>query len=218
MGKTKLHGQNYVLKDGKRASSVTTIINNMLGWNKNTLIAWAKRVTAQGDDADAVMRDAGEIGTLCHILIQGFFQGFDVDTRDFTPNQEKAALKAFFGFKQWYDKAEFKALGTEVALVNEEMRVGGTIDAIGKMGDDLVVVDWKTSKYGPYPEMIVQLGAYTAMYEAAQPKAQVAYGVIMRFGKEDGKFHRHEISREKLDAGAQVFRHCVALHKLKTQL
>jgi len=42
--------------------------------------------------------------------------------------------------------------------------------------------------------------------------------MIMRFGKEDGKFHRHEISREKLDAGAQVFRHCVALHKLKTQL
>jgi len=218
MGNTKLHGLSYVLKDGKRASSVTTIINNMLGWNKNTLIAWAKRVTAQGDDADAVMREAGAIGTLCHILIQGFFQGFDVDTRDFTPNQEEKALKAFFGFKAWYDKADFNALGTEVALVNEELRVGGTIDAIGKMGDDLVLVDWKTSKGGPYPEMMVQLGAYTLMYEAAQPKAKVSYGMIMRFGKEDGKFHKHIISREKLDAGAQVFTHLCALNKLKTQL
>jgi len=65
MSKTKLHGQNYVLQNGNRASSVTTIINAMLGWNKNTLIAWAKRMTAQGEDADAVMREAGRIGTDC---------------------------------------------------------------------------------------------------------------------------------------------------------
>ena len=218
MAKTKLHGQNYVLEDGKRASSVTTVINNMLGWNKNVLIAWAKRVTAQGEDSDAVMREAGAIGTLLHIMIQGFFQGFDVDTRDFTPNQEEKALKAFFGFQSWYDKANLKALGTEVALVNEELRVGGTIDCIGRIDDDLVLIDWKSSKGGPYPEMLVQLGAYTLMYEAAQPRAKVAYGMIMRFGKEDGKFHKHVISREKLDAGAQVFRHCCALNTLKTQL
>lgn len=218
MAKTKLHGQNYVLEDGKRASSVTTIINNMLGWNKNVLIAWAKRVTAQGEDSDAVMREAGAIGTLLHIMIQGFFQGFDVDTRDFTPNQEEKALKAFFGFQSWYDKANLKALGTEVALVNEELRVGGTIDCIGRIDDELVLIDWKSSKGGPYPEMLIQLGAYTLMYEAAQPRAKVAYGMIMRFGKEDGKFHKHVISREKLDAGAQVFRHCCALNTLKTQL
>jgi hypothetical protein len=218
MARTKLHGQNYVLKDGKRASSVTTIINKILGLNKNALIAWAKRVTMQGEDADAVMREAGEIGTLCHMLIQGFFQGIDISTRDFTPNQEEKALKAYFGFKQWYDKSDFKALGAEVTLVNEELRVGGTIDAIGKMGDDLVVVDWKTSKGGPYPEMIIQLGAYTYMYESAQPKAKVSYGMIMRFGKEDGKFHKHVISREKLDAGAQIFKLCCAINTLVPRL
>ena len=218
MSKTKLHGQNYVLKNGKRAASVTTIINNQLGWNKNALIAWAKRITAQGEDADAVMRDAGDIGTLTHILIQGYLQGFDVDTRDFTPNQEAQALRAFAGFMQWYDKANFKALACEFALVNEELKAGGTVDAIGKIGDDLVIVDWKTSKGGPYPEMIVQLGAYTMMYEAIQPKAEIKYGIIMRFGKEDGKFHQHTIDRERLDAGAQVFKHCCALYILRAQL
>jgi hypothetical protein len=215
MSKTKLHGQNYVLKNGKRAASVTTIINNQLGWNKNALIAWAKRITAQGEDADAVMREAGHIGTLTHILIQGYLQGFDVDTRDYTPNQEEQALKAFFGFKKWYDKANFKVLAAELALVNEELRVGGTVDCIGKIDDELVVVDWKTSKGGPYPEMMIQLGAYTMMYEAAQPKADVKYGIIMRFGKEDGKFHKHVIDRDKLDAGAQAFRHCCALYNLR---
>jgi|TARA_R100000234_G_scaffold119704_1_gene103399 hypothetical protein len=218
MSKTKLHGQNYVLQNGNRASSVTTIINAMLGWNKNTLIAWAKRMTAQGEDADAVMREAGRIGTLTHLLIQGFFQGFDVDTRDFTPNQEEKALKAFFGFKSWYDKAGMKILASELVLVNEELQVGGTVDAIAKKDNELIVVDWKTSKGGPYPEMICQLGAYTFMYEAAQPKAKVSHGIIMRFGKEDGKFHQHVIDRKKLDAGAQVFKHCCALNKLRSAL
>ena len=51
-----------------------------------------------------------------------------------------------------------------------------------------------------------------------KPKAKIAYGVIMRFGKEDGKFHKHVISREKLDVGAQVFRHCCALYSLRRQL
>jgi|TARA_A100001515_G_scaffold14568_1_gene10864 hypothetical protein len=218
MSKTKLHGQNYVLQNGNRASSVTTIINAMLGWNKNTLIAWAKRMTAQGEDADAVMREAGRIGTLTHLLIQGFFQGFDVDTRDFTPNQEEKALKAFFGFKEWYEGAGMKILASELVLVNEELQVGGTVDAIAKKDNELIVVDWKTSKGGPYPEMIVQLGAYTFMYEAAQPKAKVSHGIIMRFGKEDGKFHQHVIDRKKLDAGAQVFKHCCALNKLRSAL
>jgi hypothetical protein len=203
MSKTKLHGQNYVLQNGNRASSVTTIINAMLGWNKNTLIAWAKRMTAQGEDADAVMREAGRIGTLTHLLIQGFFQGFDVDTR---------------GFKEWYEGAGMKILASELVLVNEELQVGGTVDAIAKKDNELIVVDWKTSKGGPYPEMIVQLGAYTFMYEAAQPKAKVSHGIIMRFGKEDGKFHQHVIDRKKLDAGAQVFKHCCALNKLRSAL
>jgi len=215
MSKTKLHGQNYVLGDGKRAASVTTIINNQLGWNKNTLIAWAKRITAQGEDADAVMRDAGDIGTLTHLMIHGYLEGFTVDTRDYTPNQEQQALKAFVGFRNWYDQANFKVLANEFALVNEELRVGGTVDCLGKIDDELVIVDWKTSKGGPYPEMMIQLGAYTLMYEAAQPKADVKYGVIMRFGKEDGKFHKHVISRDKLDAGAQAFRHLCALYNLR---
>ena len=78
-----------------------------------------------------------------------------------------------------------------------------------------MVVDWKTSKGGPYPEMMIQLGAYTMMYEAAQPKADVKYGIIMRFGKEDGKFHKHVIARDKLDAGAQAFRNLCALYNLR---
>ena len=92
--------------------------------------------------------------------------------------------------------------------------MGGTIDCIGKMGEDLVVVDWKTSAY-LYPENKLQLSAYCYMYEQAQPKANIAYGLVMRFGKEDGKFHQHVIKREKLETGIEVFKALVKISQLK---
>ena len=64
MAKTKAHTA-YKLKDGTRVKGVTTILNN-LGWNKNVLVAWARRTALAGDDPDAVLKEAGAIGTLAH--------------------------------------------------------------------------------------------------------------------------------------------------------
>tara|TARA_R110001592_G_scaffold198663_2_gene446948 strand:- start:6 stop:659 length:654 start_codon:yes stop_codon:yes gene_type:complete len=217
MGKTSLHGMRYINQEGVRVPSVTTIISQTLGWNKNALLAWTKRMMLGGQDSDKVLNEAGDIGTLTHLLIEAHQQGFDVDTKDYSYNQEKAAMKAFAGYLQWYKKVEFKALKNELLLVNEELQVGGTIDCIGRMGEDLVVVDWKTSKY-LYAENKLQLAAYTYMFEQAQPKANVAYGLVMRFGKDDGKFHQHVIKREKLETGIEIFKALVKVSQLKSQL
>ena len=217
MSKFSLHGTKYINEEGNRVPSVTTIISQHLGWNKNALLAWTKRMMLGGQDSDKVLSEAGDIGTLLHLLIEGHQQGFDVDTKDYSYNQEKAAMKAFAGYLQWYEKRKFKSLRNELVLVNEELQVGGTIDSIGKMGDDLVVVDWKTSKY-LYAENKLQLAAYTYMFEQAQPKANVAYGLVMRFGKDDGKFHQHVIKREKLETGIEIFKALVKISQLKSQL
>ena len=217
MSKFALHGQKYINKEGKRVPSVTTIISQHLGWNKQALLGWTKRMMLGGQDSDKVLDEASAIGTLLHLLIEAHQQGFDVDTKDYSYNQEKAAMKAFAGYLEWYQKKNFKALKNEVVLVNEELQVGGTIDCIGKMGDDLVVVDWKTSKY-LYAENKLQLAAYTYMFEQAQPKANVAYGLVMRFGKDDGKFHQHVIKREKLETGIEIFKALIKISQLKSQL
>tara|TARA_R100000808_G_scaffold6488_1_gene19245 strand:- start:2607 stop:3260 length:654 start_codon:yes stop_codon:yes gene_type:complete len=217
MGKFDLHGAKYINKDGKRVPSVTTIISQQLGWNKQALIGWTKRMMLGGQDSDKVLDEASQIGTLLHLLIEAHQQGFDVDTKDFSYNQEKAAMKAYAGYLEWYQKKNFKSLKNEVVLVNEELQVGGTIDSIGKMGDDLVVVDWKTSKY-LYAENKLQLAAYTYMFEQAQPKANVAYGLVMRFGKDDGKFHQHVVKREKLETGIEIFKALIKISQLKSQL
>ena len=215
MSKTKLHGINYTLADGKRAPSVTTIINDTLGWNKQVLINWAKRQTMEGNDADAVMRDAADTGTLLHLLIEGHQKGFDIDTKDFTRNQEEKALIAFGAYLQWVEKSKYEPLASEVMLVNEELRVGGTVDNIGKLKNELVLIDWKSSKYGPYKEHKLQLGAYIYMYEAAQPKAKITKGLILRFGKEDGKFHVHTLKRDRIELCIVAFKKIVELYYMK---
>ena len=217
MGKFDLHGTKYINEEGNRVPSVTTIINQQLGWNKQALLGWTKRMMLGGQDSDKVLDEAAQIGTLLHLLIEGHQQGFDIDTKDYSYNQEKAAMKAFAGYLQWYEKVKFKPLRNELVLVNEEMQVGGTIDCVARMGDDLVIVDWKTSKY-LYAENKLQLAAYTYMFEQAQPKANVAYGLIMRFGKDDGKFHQHIIKREKLETGIEIFKALVKISQLKSQL
>ena len=217
MSKFSLHGAKYINEEGNRVPSVTTIISQHLGWNKNALLAWTKRMMLGGQDSDKVLSEAGDIGTLLHLLIEGHQQGFDVDTKDYSYNQEKAAMKAFAGYLQWYEKKKYKSLANELVLVNEEMQVGGTVDSIGKMGDDLVVVDWKTSAY-LYPENKIQLSAYCYMYEQAQPKAKISHGLVMRFGKDDGKFHQHVIKRKKLETGIEIFKALVKISQLKSQL
>ena len=194
MGNLDLHGNNYVLLDGTKAPSVTTIIGQNLGWNKNVLINWAKRQTMIGKDADKVLQDAADTGTLTHLLIENHQRGLDTDTKDFTRSQTEKAM-----------------------IVDEEQRIAGTIDCIGKMGDDLVVIDWKTSKY-LYKEHKIQIAKYVDMYERKQPKAQVKYGMVLRFEKEECKYHQHKIQRDKFDAGIKIFDTLLELHNLKNSV
>lgn len=217
MGKLDLHGAKYVLADGTRAPSVTTIINQNLGWNKNVLMNWAKRQTMIGKDADAVLKEAADIGTLLHLLIEGHQRGFDVDTGDFTRNQTEKALVCFGGYLEWVEKVQFKALASETVVVDEEQRVAGTIDCVGKVGDDLVLIDWKTSKY-LYKEHKIQVAKYINLLERAKKGRHFAYGMVLRFDKEEVKFHQHKVGRDKIEAGVKIFDALLALQNLKNKV
>ena len=242
MGKTlrydkfKRHGEAYILDDETKAPSVTQIIKDNLGWNTNVLVNWAKRQTMVGKDVDAMLKDAGEIGTLVHLLIEAHQRGFDVDTRDFTANQETAALKAFTGYLNWANKVKFKPLASEVVLVDHEQRVAGTVDCIGTIGEDLILIDWKTSRY-LYKEHKIQVAQYVHMmektsgveyitnngnelkrYRPDNNQRKFAYAMILRFDKHEVKYHQHKVDRKKIDAGIVAFKSCLDLHNIKKEV
>ena len=61
MGKFDLHGAKYINQEGNRVPSVTTIISQHLGWNKQALLGWTKRMMLGGQDSDKVLDEASQI-------------------------------------------------------------------------------------------------------------------------------------------------------------
>jgi len=217
MGKFKLHTK-YQLKDGTIVPSTTTVTNETLGWNKSVLMNWGIRMVKEGKDPQKMTSDAAQTGTLAHALCEAWIKGEDYAVpEEYTEAQEVKAMKALMAFKEWAEQARPEFLDTELKMVSEKMRAGGTCDGIFKMNDRLYLYDIKTSK-GVYEEMKVQLGCYTGMYEELFPDRHIHGGVILRLDKESGDFHYHAISRETMDIGFKIFKHCRSIYHLKREL
>ena len=215
MAKTKAHTA-YKLKNGKRVKGVTTILSN-LGWNKNVLVAWARRTALAGDDPDAVLKEAGAIGTLAHYLCECDIKGEEPELDDYSAEQIEKAENAFLGYLEWKKMTKPKYEAIELKMVSEKYKVGGTADFVARINNSLVLGDIKTSK-GIYPEMTAQLAAYRKMYIEIQPKAKIESAMILKLDKNSGAFSHHFVGKSQLDWGWKVFEHCMALEELHKEL
>ena len=215
MAKTKAHTA-YKLKNGSRVKGVTTILNN-LGWNKNVLVAWARRTALAGDDPDAVLKEAGASGTLAHYLCECDIKGEEPELDDYSAEQIEKAENAFLGYLEWKKMTKPKYEAIELKMVSEKYKVAGTADFVARINNSLVLGDIKTSK-GIYPEMTAQLAAYRKMYIEIQPKAKIESAMILKLDKNSGAFSHHFVGKSQLDWGWKVFEHCMALEELHKEL
>ena len=215
MAKTKAHTA-YKLKNGTRVKGVTTILSN-LGWNKNVLVAWARRTALAGDDPDAVLKEAGAIGTLAHYLCECDIKGEEPELDDYSAEQIEKAENAFLGYLEWKKMTKPKYEAIELKMVSEKYKVGGTADFVARINNSLVLGDIKTSK-GIYPEMTAQLAAYRKMYIEIQPKAKIESAMILKLDKNSGAFSHHFVGKSQLEWGWKVFEHCMALEELHKEL
>ena len=215
MPKTKAHTA-YKLKNGSRVKGVTTILNN-LGWNKNVLVGWARRMALAGEDPDAVLKEAGAIGTLAHYLCECDIKGEEADTSDYSAEQIEKAENAFLGYLEWkkMTKPQYEAI--ELKMVSEKYKVGGTADFVARINGALVLGDFKTSR-GIYPEMTAQLAAYRKMYLELQPKAKIESAMILKLDKNSGAFSHHFVGKSQLDWGWAVFKCCMELDRLHKEI
>lgn len=175
--------QQYKLKDGNRVPGVTTVIGSQLGWNKNQLMYWSWTQGRSGLDFRETKDDAADLGTLVHSLIEQEMKG----VRPEIPKQAEASLLAFY---EWRDAFQLKSTDSEVALVSEKYRYGGTIDYPAIVSGRRVILDLKTSK-GVYPDHRIQLSAYGQLWDEHHPEDPVTGFHLLQVGKEDASFHHH---------------------------
>lgn len=192
--------QIYKDKAGKRLPSVTTIISRFK--DSGGLLYWANKAGLDGKTMDEARAPAATAGTMAHDLVEAHINGRDLPELAGDPDVIDKARAAFEVYLKWEDMTKLKVRHTEVPLVSERYRFGGRLDAIGVIGNELSLVDWKTG--GIYADHLYQTAAYKLLWEEAYPDHPIVGGVhICSFSRETGDFtHRHF---GKVDEEASIF-------------
>ncbi|MBR1660288.1 MAG: hypothetical protein IJ705_08220 [Oscillospiraceae bacterium] len=202
----------YHAVDGAVVPGVTTVLGVI---NKPQLVKWANNLGLAGIDSAAYVDETAKVGTLAHEMIQEYLGGPKWDRGAWDKDQIDLAENAVLSFFEWERQTgnKMKTIFIEKPLVSERMRVGGTIDWYGWMGDKLWLVDIKTSK-ALYPEHVFQVSAYAAMLE--EWGYQVDGVRLLRVGRtEDEGFDDHIIGTAARKLGLRVFKAALELYRAK---
>jgi hypothetical protein len=154
------------------------------------------------------LKQAGDIGNECHRLVEWSLRIWSGQKVGEQPIVGPQAATAFSAFKSWWDEAGLKVFAVEQTVWHPLLRYAGTLDLLAYQGDDLVLVDLKTSK-AIYDEFALQVAAYMKAVDA-MGHGPVRKGYIVRLPKTDGDgFETLELS--DVDRSFTAFEHALAL-------
>jgi hypothetical protein len=206
----------YRLKDGTEVPSVTTLLGH-LGWKSYGLMFWAHKLGKAGIDLKDERAKLADVGTMCHAFAQADITGkprpqfLEADA-----DQRQKAEDAFRGYLDWKASTRLDLIASEVALVSETHRFGGRLDAITAREGEAGLLDFKSSK-DLYPDQIVQVAAYDALWTENRPDVPLTSWHILRW-RPDGAFVHHTLSRTVLDRAWEAFRCCLQLNGIRKDL
>ena len=192
----------YKLKDGTLVPGVTTIINQL---DKPALIQWAWKLGKEGKDWKTERDSAGDIGTLVHEAVIGFFTGEGIDLSD-------KLVAACYGkfLSWWYDEGDdAKMVIAETPLVSEKLAFGGQPDLYIRMNGKNRLIDIKTGG-GIYKETWLQLAGYDILLRENGYKVD-EYQILWL--PKDNRFDapiRTDLRKEK-----KIFKHLLEIYKLR---
>ena len=180
----------YKNRAGKRLPSVTGVIGRFK--DSGGLLYWANQAGLDGKTLDQARAPASAAGTFAHEMVEARLRKDAWQAPAvYDPAVLEAANEAYAAYLRWEAMNRMKVRYAEVALVSETYQFGGQIDAIGEIGGDLVLIDWKTSNavYGDY---LLQLAAYKQLWEENYPDHPITGGFhLCRFAKETSDFAHH---------------------------
>lgn len=208
--------QVYKTSNGKRVPGVTTILGKFK--DAGGLIHWAWELGRDGKDYRKVRDDAGGAGSIAHGWIDDDIHGRELAAPPPEADADMIA-KAQSGlgaFRSWRDSMRLEILDTETPLVSDEYGFGGTYDALGVIGDEVILVDWKTSNR-VYSEYIAQLAAYRHLVRE-QTFHDPQGARLLRVGKELGDFTDHSFPSAMLDLGWTRFQSSLRLYEADAKL
>lgn len=158
---------------------------------------------ANWDEAQATKESAGDRGSKIHNAIQDLLKGASLKYGDAYWNETKQTnerltmdeWKCLMTFQEFWNDYKPEIIATERVCYSIKHGYAGTIDALLKIGNDVVIVDWKTSS-AIYPTYLMQVGAYMiAELETGGYKPTAS--AIVRLGTRHKKGYEYQIFDKK---------------------
>lgn len=204
--------QPYILKDGTKAPGVTSIIKT-IGFGTDPLISWANRIGLEGIDQKTELRRMGDIGSAAHEHFEGILRGKPYEPRQWPDEIQAAAVPCVEAFREWRKGKRVTYVASELPLVSERWRCGGTFDVVARIdGGPLTLLDFKTSS-GLRETYLAQIAAYIDMIEEVWGK-RIETGILVRLGR-DGTADELIVSGDMLERGRALFRLALELYRLE---
>jgi hypothetical protein len=99
-------------------------------------------------------------------------------------SRTEKARNAYAAYLHWEAMNRITFRHTEVSLASERYAFGGTLDAVGMIGNELILLDWKCAN-AVYADYLYQLAAYGLLWNENYPDHPPVGGFhLCRFAKE----------------------------------
>lgn len=210
--------EGYRTRDGKRVPGTTTILSRFKQSEGITYWAWnlahaplmqARQIALEEtgirafflnsnpDDWDykKAREKAADAGTCAHEMFDCWTKGIPFDPIEpfrYPPDIRALAEPAFEAGKEWAANSKFSVVESEVSLVSEKYRFGGTRDGI-LINGKRAIADVKTSN-AIYADYLLQLASYAILDEEQGNTI-------------DGGFHLLKFSKQALPTDPIRFTH-----------
>ena len=150
-------------------------------------------------------KKAANIGTQIHEWVSAWILG----KKPPMPKNEKV-VNGITAFLKFQKEKKVKLIESERLVYSKKYKFAGTLDAIGELGNKLLLIDFKSSK-AIYDEMILQTSGYQIAYEEEIKK--IDGRMILKFGKEDGEFEVRTINPRDDDKDKKAFLACLSIKR-----
>lgn len=146
-------------------------------------------------ESDRVKKKAGDIGTQIHEWINQWLGG----KKPAVPDDDKIR-NGITAFLQFQRANKVRWIESERVVYSKKYGFAGFLDAVGKIGNKLIMVDFKSSNR-IYSEFALQTAGYQIAYEEEIGK-EMDSRLVIRFGKNNGEFEFKKYEENKKDKEA----------------
>ena len=200
------------------------------------LIALAETMAQARLSFRAIKQDAADVGHAAHEWLEQFLKWhiersvepvtmevLDTYLDQYALPADDRAKSAVTAALDWFVQHQFSPVFSERKIYSREYDYAGTLDWLAYatiQGERrLVLGDFKTSN-ALHDEYRMQLEAYNQALREEMPELgnNVSFHILLRIGKEDGKFEAQEIPASEFEYDLQGFLGALATYCWKKQL